>query len=581
MSTSNGRLTIPKLLREQGAGLDDRLHAAKGVRTLLRKVFPDHWTFLLGEIALYSFIILILTGIFLTLFFNPSMSQVVYHGSYTKLNGVRMSEAYQSTLNISFDVRGGLLIRQIHHWAADLFLAAIFCHLLRIFFTGAYRKPRDTNWLIGIVMFTLAIFEGFLGYSMPDDLLSGTGVRIAEGVLMGIPVVGTYLSFFLFGGQFPGHEFVIRFYIIHVLLIPGLLLALISAHLFLMVHQKHTQMPGKGRTEGNVVGQPAYPYFAVKTGAFFFFVFGVLALLATFAQINPIWQVGPYTPVAISAGSQPDFYMGWLEGALRMFPSWTWDIGGHTVAWNVFVPALVVLGLLVTALALWPMMERWATGDKGYHHVNDRPRNAPTRTALGMGGVTFYGILWLEGANDIIAVKLQIPLYLTTEIARWAIFIGPVIAFYVTRRICLGLQRRDAQMLTHGLETGIIVQQPNGAFVELERPLSEEEIAAIAAKPPTPLAVLSPSVDENGVPEPAMRGARGKVRAKVHEVFAESISLAPPADGHGNGHGNGHAVTEGGDGHAVTEGEGERAAVGGGPAQPAEAEESRTGEGDE
>jgi ubiquinol-cytochrome c reductase cytochrome b subunit len=577
MTSTNERLSIPKPLREQGAGLDDRLHAAKGVRTLLRKVFPDHWTFLLGEIALYSFIILILTGIFLTLFFNPSLSQVVYHGSYTKLNGVRMSQAYESTLHISFDVRGGLLMRQIHHWAADLFLAAILCHLLRIFFTGAYRKPRDTNWLIGIAMFTLGIIEGFLGYSMPDDLLSGTGVRLAEGILLGIPVVGTYLSFFLFGGQFPGTEFVIRFYIIHVLLIPGLLLALVSAHLFLMVHQKHTQMPGKGRTERNVVGQPAYPYFAVKTGAFFFFVFGVLALLATFAQINPIWQVGPYTPVAISAGSQPDFYMGFLEGSLRMFPSWTWDIGGHTVAWNVFVPALVVPGVIFTGLGLWPLIERWATGDRGYHNVNDRPRNAPTRTAIGMAGITVYGVLWLEGANDLIAEHLQIPLYLTTEIARWAVFVGPVIAFYVTRRICLGLQRRDAQMLTHGVETGIIVQQPNGAFVELERPLTEDEIAVIAARPPAPLAALPPAVDENGVPEPSMRGVRGQVRAKVHEVFAEGISLAPPADGHGNG----HAAIDGGNGHAVTEGEGERATVGGGPAQPAEGEEGRTGEGDE
>ena len=385
MTTDNKRLTIPKPLAKQAGELDDRLHAAKGVRTLLRKVFPDHWTFLLGEIALYSFIILILTGIFLTLFFQPSMSDVIYHGSYTKLDGVRMSQAYQSTLNISFDVRGGLLMRQIHHWAADVFLAAILCHLLRIFFTGAYRKPRETNWLIGIVMFTLGILEGFLGYSMPDDLLSGTGVRIAEGVLLGIPVVGTYLSFFLFGGQFPGTEFVVRFYIIHVLLIPGLLLALVSAHLFLMVHQKHTQMPGPGRTNANVVGQPMYPYFMVKTGAFFFFVFGVLALLATFAQINPIWEVGPYTPTAISAGSQPDFYMGFLEGSLRMFPSWTWDIGGHTIAWNSLIPALVVPGLIFTALGIWPFLESWATGDKSYHNVNQRPRNAPTRTAYRHG----------------------------------------------------------------------------------------------------------------------------------------------------------------------------------------------------
>jgi ubiquinol-cytochrome c reductase cytochrome b subunit len=562
MSNNYGRLQVPKLLREQGRELDDRLHAAKGVRTLLRKIFPDHWTFLLGEIALYSFIILILTGIFLTLFFQPSMTQTVYHGSYTKLDGVRMSEAYQSTLKISFDVRGGLLMRQIHHWAADIFLAAIMCHLLRIFFTGAYRKPRDTNWLIGIVMFTLAIFEGFLGYSMPDDLLSGTGVRIAEGVLMGIPVVGTYLSFFLFGGQFPGTEFVVRFYIIHVLLIPGLLLALISAHLFLMVHQKHTQMPGKGRTEYNVVGQPAYPYFAVKTGAFFFFVFGVIALMATFAQINPIWQVGPYTPVAISAGSQPDFYMGWLEGALRMFPNWTWDIGGHTVAWNVFVPALVVMGVLMTALAIWPQLERWATGDKGYHHVNDRPRNAPTRTGFGMAGVTFYGILWLEGANDLIAVHFQIPLYETTEVARYAIFIGPVIAFWVTRRICIGLQRRDAQMLEHGVETGIIRQLPNGAFVEAERPLDEDEAAELIARPPAiPLPPAS-AVDENGLPVPEVRGVRGKLRSRVNAMFAEGISLAPP-DGHGNGHGDGHEEPER---HEVIEGQGEAAAVGSGSA---------------
>ena len=569
MSTNHARLTIPKPLAKQGAELDDRYHAAKGLRTLLRKVFPDHWTFLLGEIALYSFIILILTGIFLTLFFNPSMTQVVYHGSYTKLNGVRMSEAYASTLRISFDVRGGLLMRQIHHWAADLFLAAILCHMLRIFFTGAYRKPRETNWLIGLGLLTLGIFEGFLGYSMPDDLLSGTGVRIAEGVLLGIPVVGSYLSFFLFGGQFPGTEFVARFYIIHVLLIPGLLLALISAHLFLMVHQKHTQMPGKGRTEGNVVGQPMYPYFMIKTGAFFFFVFGVLALLSTFAQINPIWQVGPYTPVAISAGSQPDFYMGWLEGALRMFPNWTWDIGGHTIAWNVFVPALLVMGALFGALGAWPFLERWATGDKSYHNVNDRPRNAPTRTAFGMAGVTFYGVLWLEGANDLIAVHLQIPLYTTTEIARYAIFIGPVIAFWVTRRICFGLQRRDAAMLTHGVETGIISQLPNGAFVEAERPLDDEELPVVAATPPVP-ALPAHHVDENGLPEPALRGVAGKLQARAREMFAESISLAPPTNGHGDGHGNGH-----GDGHAAIGGE---PATVGSASQPAEVEDTRAGE---
>ena len=324
MNSSNGGAgngPVEQALAGTGGFIDDRFRAAKSTRHLLRKIFPDHWSFLLGEIALYSFIILLLTGTFLTLFFKPSMTDVIYHGSYTRLDGVRMSEAYASTLNISFDVRGGLLMRQIHHWAADLFMAAIMAHMLRIFFTGAYRKPREFNWLIGITLFTLGMLEGLFGYSLPDDLLSGAGLRILQGVMQSIPVVGTYLAFFLFGGQFPGHDIIPRLYIIHVLLVPGLLLALITAHLFFMFHQKHTQMPGKGRTDRNVVGQPMYPYFMAKTGAFFFFTFGVVALLSTFAQINPIWLYGPFTPIAISSGSQPDFYMGMLEGALRVFPN--------------------------------------------------------------------------------------------------------------------------------------------------------------------------------------------------------------------------------------------------------------------
>jgi ubiquinol-cytochrome c reductase cytochrome b subunit len=554
-----------KLIDGTGSWLDDRFHGAKGFRTLFRKVFPDHWTFLLGEIALYSFIILLLTGTFLTFWFQPSMTEVTYHGAYTPLHGVRMSEAYASTLSISFDVRGGLLMRQIHHWAADLFVAAILAHMLRIFFTGAYRKPREVNWLIGLVMFTLALLEGLFGYSLPDDLLSGTGLRITEGVLLGIPVVGTYLSYFLFGGPFPGNLIVPRLYIIHVLLIPGILLALITAHLFIMFHQKHTQMPGEGRTNTNVVGAPTYPYFAAKTGAFFFFTFAATALAATFAQINPIWLYGPYTPVGISAGSQPDFYMGFLEGSLRMFPSWTWDIFGHTVAWNVLIPALVPLGLIITGAAFWPFIEQWITGDRREHHVNDRPRNAATRTAIGMATVTFYGILWLEGANDVIADHLSISLYLTTEIARYAIFIGPVVAYWVTKRICLGLQRKDLRLLEHGVETGIVRQLPTGEYVEVTRPLTEEEVAALDVKPrpslPLPAGAARAELE---VPPPQMRRGLGQVRERLDKVLTESV----PLDGHGNGyggHGNGHgdgqaeepaAIASGGGEHAPDAGDG-------------------------
>jgi ubiquinol-cytochrome c reductase cytochrome b subunit len=553
--------TTDALLEGTGRFFDDRLRVARPVRGFLRKIFPDHWSFLLGEIALYSFIILLLTGTFLTLFFQPSMTEVVYHGAYTPLRGVRMSEAYASTLNISFDVRGGLLMRQIHHWAALLFMAAIFVHMLRIFFTGAYRKPREFNWLIGIVLLTLGLLEGLFGYSLPDDLLSGTGLRITQGVLQSIPIVGTYASFFLFGGQFPGHDIIPRLYIIHVLLIPALLLALISAHLFFMFHQKHTQMPGKGRTNANVVGAPMYPYFMAKTGAFFFFIFAVLALLSTFAQINPIWLFGPYNPSGITAGSQPDFYMGPLEGALRIMPAWEWNVFGHTFAFNVFIPALVPLGVLFTAAALWPWIERWAIGDYSEHHVNDRPRNAATRTAIGMAAVTFWGVLWLEGANDILADQLQIPLYTLTWIARVAVFLGPAVAYWVTKRICLGLQRKDAHLLEHGVETGIIRQLPNGEYVELTKPVDEDMRAVLEWGRVGQPQLTGPSADADEVPAPGTRGLLGRARTRADRIVTEGIPVE--ADGHGNGHGNGHGAPA-----AVTAGEQEGARpVGPGPQQ--------------
>ena len=516
----------------EGAGrwLDDRFHGARGTRAFMRKVFPDHWSFLLGEIALYSFVILLLTGTFLALFFQPSMTEVVYHGSYTHLDGVRTSEAYASTLHISFDVRGGLLIRQVHHWAADLFLAAIMVHMIRHFVTGSYRKPREVNWLIGIVMFTLALVEGLFGYSLPDDLLSGTGIRILEGVLLSVPVVGTYLTVFLFGGPYPGHDIIPRLYIIHVLLIPGLLAGLVTAHLLITFWQKHTQMPGKGRTNTNVVGAPFYPYFMAKTGALFLFTFAATALAAALVQVNPIWLYGPYSPAAVSAGSQPDFYMGWLEGALRMSPSWTWDLAGHTVAWDVFVAALVVPGLFFTAAAAWPFLERWITGDRAEHHVNDRPRNAATRTAVASAAVTFWGILWAEGANDVIADHLDISLYVTTEIARYAIVIGPVVAYVVTRRICLGLQRKDLLLLERGVETGIIRQLPSGGYVEETRPLTEEARAVLESRTTTaalPAGRPVPEQDGPGqdVPPRGMRGGLSRVRERLNDELTEAIPL--------------------------------------------------------
>jgi ubiquinol-cytochrome c reductase cytochrome b subunit len=533
---------VPKVLSGTGSWLDDRFHGARGLRVFMRKVFPDHWSFMLGEIALWSFVILLLTGTFLSFFFIPSTATVVYHGSYAKLNGISMSQAYASTLNISFDVRAGLLMRQIHHWAADLFMAALTIHMLRIFFTGAYRKPREVNWLIGIVLFSLGLIEGLFGYSLPDDQLSGAGLRIFEGVLQGIPIVGTYLAFFLFGGPFPGNAIVPRMYIIHVLLIPGLILALITAHLFIMVHQKHTQWPGKGNTEKNVVGQPFFPYFIAKGTAWFFFIFAALALLSTFATINPIWLYGPYTPVAISSASQPDWYMGILEGALRMMPAWEINFLGHTLSMSVLIPFALPLTIILGGATFWPFFEQWATGDRSWHNLLDRPRNAPIRTATGMAVVVFYGVLWVEGANDVVAATLQVPLYTVTWISRVMIFVGPLVAFIVTRRICLGLQRKDKELLEHGLETGVIRQLPHGEFIEIHRPMNEEERAILEAKKVPALMPAPGSEDENGVPAPHSRGAIGLARGVANRAFAETVVVEP--DGHGNGHGNGHAPGE-------------------------------------
>jgi len=497
--------------------LDQRLGIAKAAKSQLRKIFPDHWSFMLGEIALYSFIILILTGIFLTLFFTPSMNEVTYNGSYTPLDGIKMSEAYASTVNISFDVRGGLLMRQVHHWAALIFVMAITVHMLRIFFTGAFRKPREINWVIGFTLLVCALLEGFAGYSLPDDLLSGTGLRIAEGVILSIPIVGTYVSFFLFGGEFPGNDLVPRLFTIHILLVPGILLALITVHLILVFYQKHTQWAGPGRTEDNVVGLPLLPVYTAKAGGFFFVIFGVCAFLGGLVSINPIWSYGPYIPNQISAGSQPDWYIGFLEGSLRMMPNWEWNFWGHTVSFNVLIPSLVVPGILFTGLAVYPFIEAWVTGDRREHHILDRPRNVPTRTGIGVAGMTFYGVLWLVGGNDLIATHFHLSLESITWFGRFAVFLGPIFAFWVTRRICYGLQRADRDKVLHGRESGIIVRSPEGEFSEIHTPAPAGDRYKLTAHDVHRPLTLTEVADSNGVPAPRVRQA--KLRARVTQWY--------------------------------------------------------------
>ncbi|MBN9106668.1 MAG: ubiquinol-cytochrome c reductase cytochrome b subunit [Propionibacteriaceae bacterium] len=493
--------------------VDQRSGIGKVIKGALRKIFPDHWSFLLGEIALYSFIILLLTGVFLTLWFKPSMGEVEYSGSYELMRNIPMSEAFASTLNISFDVRGGLLMRQIHHWAAMLFVAAMTIHMLRVFFTGAFRKPRELNWIIGVGLLSIGLIEGFAGYSLPDDLLSGTGLRFVDGSIRSIPIIGTWVEFFVFGGEFPGELIIPRLYMVHILLVPGLLLGLISAHMALLVYHKHTQWPGPGRTQKNVVGYPLFPVYAAKAGGFFFIVFGVTTLMGALMQINPVWLYGPYNPSQVTAGSQPDWYMGFVEGAIRIMPNWEWHLGSTTWSWNIFIPFVGLMGLLFTGLALYPFIEAWVTGDKSEHHLLDRPRNAPNRTAFGVACMTCYGMFWAAGGNDIIATQFHVSLNDVTYFMRVAVFVAPVIAFIVTKRICLSLQRRDAETVLHGSPTGVIVRSPDGGYTEAHTPVSQGEAYTLTRHPQwTPV--------ESG----------GRVRQRLSRWFAHGQIAKPTAE---------------------------------------------------
>ncbi len=471
MAVHNG---IGRKLAEQADSADQRYRAANFVKRSINKVFPTHWSFLLGEIALYTFIILLLSGVYLTLFFDPSMGEVAYNGAYQPLRGVEMSRAYESALNITFEVRGGLFVRQVHHWAALLFTASMIVHLCRIFFTGAFRKPREANWVIGSILLILAMFEGFFGYSLPDDLLSGTGLRAAfSGIMLGTPVIGTWLHWLIFGGDFPGTLIIPRLYIAHVLLLPGIMLALIVAHIALVWYQKHTQFPGPARTERNVIGTRIVPVFSIDQGAFFMFTLAVVAIMGGVLQINPIWNLGPYNPSQVSAGTQPDFYMMWTDGFLRLLPPWELYLFGHTIPAGFWVAVMMTLVFVV--LISYPWIEKRLTKDVVRHNLLQRPRDVPVRTAIGAMALTFYGMLTLACVNDIIAFKFDISLNATTWFFRIALLLAPPLAYTVAYRVCIALQRSDRAVLEHGIESGIVRRLPHGEYIELHQPLGRAD----------------------------------------------------------------------------------------------------------
>jgi quinol---cytochrome-c reductase cytochrome b subunit len=528
------KFDLAELPEEAAVQVDDRLQIASPLRRMFNKVFPDHWSFLLGEIALYSFIVLLLSGTFLALFYDPSMQETKYDGSFTPLRGIEVSQAYRSSLDLSFDVRGGLFLRQMHHWAALMFVAAIVVHMFRTFFTGAFRKPRELNWIIGVLLFWLAFLEGFAGYSLPDDALSGTGLRIASAIVLSIPIVGSWVATSLFGGEFPGHVILDRFYILHVFLIPGIILALIVVHLALLVKQKHTQWPGPGRTNSNVVGIRMFPAFSVKAGGFFMLVFGVIALLAGLFQINPIWLFGPYKAAVVSAASQPDWYVMFLDGSTRLMPAWElrFHLFGHGYTLPpVFWPTVVLPGILTMLPLFYPFIEARFTKDKAIHHLLQRPRDVPFRTALGCMAITFYLVLFISGGNDVIADKLKISLNAMTWAGRIGLLVLPPLAYYVAQRIALGLQQHDREVLAHGVETGIIRRDPDGRFYEVHQPLgpvddhghSELEYAGW---------VVPKKMNRIGALLPTLRGFFYPVESRTPDGHVPSDAPISPAPQH-------------------------------------------------
>jgi ubiquinol-cytochrome c reductase cytochrome b subunit len=443
---------------ESNARHDERLkqagqRAARGrrrlVRDMLRRDPEDRWAGVFGRIAGYSFAVAVVTGILLLPFFRPSMVSLVYHGSYRWLDGATMSQAYSSVLAISFDERGGLLIRQVHHWSADVFVAAVCLRLLRAFFRGRFSGRALPDWLIWVALLPLGMLAAYTGTILPDDGLSGGSLSVVTGVLLSVPVIGTHLVFWIFGGAPPGHQIIGRDYWLHILVLPAL-----AGALLLLSFRRPLRWPRRTRPD------PLLP-----------FTCAVLVLLGTIAQINPVWLVGPYQPGNVSAGAVPDWYMGFLDGPLRLMPAWELSVAGHPLALSVLVPGILVPGAFFTLLAAYPLLDRRLAGGRGPHLVPDRPQGAARRSAAGAAGITCYGLLWAAAANDQIAFHLHLDIYTVTWFFRVAVLAGPPLAYVLTQRICLGQARRDRDEAEHGHPTGRIVMSPDGGFHEITEPV--------------------------------------------------------------------------------------------------------------
>ena len=383
-------------------------------RSFLGKAFPAEDSFLLGEVALFCFLVLVLTGTFLGMFFEPSTSEVEYEGSVAQYQGEELPESFVSVLHITYDVPYGMLLRRMHHWAAHLFVASMGLHMLRVFFTGAYRNPREPNWVVGSGLAVTSMFAAYTGYALPFDEFASTATGIGYNIALSVPLVGDVLSKLVFGGSFPSSATIPRFYFLHVFVLPLLIAGLIAVHMAILIHQKHTEAPREGDVHGEravakdddsvVIGLPAFPNQTAVSAVVFFLTLATLSLLAGFLPVHNVAEYGPNDPASTPALIMPDWFLMWLYGFLKLIPGWmSFTVFGVHVN-TEFIGGMLLPGLVIGAMVLWPFIDRRAEPT----HFTASPLDRPRATAVGITGVVFVMVASIAGMNNILADVLGV-----------------------------------------------------------------------------------------------------------------------------------------------------------------------------